>query len=288
MKGFLGNLRLRLLPSRRVVEMSVPEETVQGLLPDDQFIVSYPRSGNTWLRQLLCDLVLQKKFGPELQGLAALPSADALMPDIHVHKLVNSTQTEFGMTQRIFKSHNLSHLRGMRMVYLFRTPADSLVSYYHVNLRRPELREKAQATGLEKYCLDAFTGWRFHLETALNYHQEDPSKVLLLNYERLLENGLAELGRAAEFVGLSSDETNLKAAIERCSFERLRKREEQNPKHPEEYFYRKGKKGSGQEELTEATWKWITSRGNPTYERALATLEKSLESGARAASAAGA
>jgi hypothetical protein len=267
--------------------MPVPGENVEGVLPDDQFIVSYPRSGNTWLRQLLCDLVLQRKFGVELQGLQSLPSADALMPDIHVHNLVNPTQAEFGMTERIFKSHNLSHLRGCRMVYLFRSPADALVSYYHLNLRRPELRERAQARGLESFCRSALSGWRFHLESALEYHREAPSNVLLLNYGRLLENGVAELARAAEFVGLASEDANLNAAIERCSFARLRKREEQNPKHPEEYFYRKGRQGTGRDELSEATWNWISSRGDSTYERALTALEESLKAGAGATSAAG-
>lgn len=242
------------------------ENALKALRADDQFVVSYPRSGNTWLRHLICDLICQARHGVNLEGAPPV-NPDRMMPDLHAHAPDSAVSGEWGMTRRIFKSHNLLDLRGRRIVYVVRRPTDSLVSYYHLHLRRLEWNHIV-ASGVDDFCRKNIDGWCGHVAMALEFQRKNPAEILFVTYERLLNRGTAELARCAAFLGLAGAEPNFAAAIERCSFERLRKKEELNPKNTKEFFYRKGREGSGREELNEATVRLISERGDRWYEKA--------------------
>src|SRR5580765_660366 len=87
-------------PAVDVAGMEVAPERLAALQPDDQFLVSYPRSGNTWMRHLLRDVILLAR--PDLPPPEALWM---LIPDLHVHAMDHSARALFGMPTRIFKSH---------------------------------------------------------------------------------------------------------------------------------------------------------------------------------------
>lgn len=276
MKRLVNFFKSKLSPGHQSVAMMIPKETIAALRPDDQFVVSFPRSGNTWLRLLLCDLVVQRKHGVEIGDPMQYPRPRVLMPDLHTNAPDHPSQAEYGLTRRVFKSHNLADIEGYRMVYLFRHPVDSLVSYYHLHLREPDSRNAASC-GVDEFCRNALQGWCSHVEMALSYHQAAPEQVLLCSYERLLNDGVSELGRAAKFLGIAAESENLRAAIERCAFDRLREREEKNPPTSGEFFFRKGRQGGGREELNQATVDFIQAGGNAWYDRATKALQASLD-----------
>jgi Sulfotransferase domain len=255
------------LPAVDVAGMNVAPERLAALRNDDQFLISYPRSGNTWVRHLLREVILFNR--PDLPPPEALWM---LIPDLHVHDMDHPARVRFRMPTRIFKSHNLRALRGRRMVYVFREPADALTSYYHFHLRE-KIEPELVAAGPEAFCRAFLPGWCEHLQLALDERAVAPGRVLLVAYEMLLNNGAPELGRIADFYGLPSNQAGLTAAIDKARFEKLREREMQNPQHPDEYFFRKGRSGTGREELSAEIQELIAATAQPLYSRARSIAE---------------
>ena len=254
-------------PAVDVAGMNVAPERLEALRPDDQFLVSYPRSGNTWVRHLLREIILLSR--PDLPAPEALWM---LIPDLHVHDMDHPARVRFKMPTRIFKSHNLRALRGRRMVYIFREPGDALTSYYHFHVRE-RIEPEMVAGGPDLFCRTFLPGWCEHLQLALDEHAVAPERLLLVAYEMLLRDGVRALGRIADFLGLPVDEAGLATAVEKARFEKLREREAQNPQHPDEYFFRKGRPGTGREELSEETQAAIAATAQPLYNCACAFAE---------------
>jgi hypothetical protein len=250
-----------------VAGMQVAPERLAALRPDDQFLVSYPRSGNTWVRHLLREVILL--------GRPDLPPPEKLwmlIPDLHVHEMEHPARTVFGMPTRIFKSHNLRDLRGRRIVYIFREPVDALTSYFHFHVRE-KMEPELVAQGPDAFCQAMLPGWCEHVRMALDEFATAPSRMLLVSYEMLLDDGPRALGAITHFLGLMADEAMLAAAIERNKFENLRAVEAGNPQNPEEFFFRKGRAGAGREELTTETQRAIAAVAKPFYDRARAVAE---------------
>ena len=254
-------------PAVDVAGMEVAPERLAALRPDDQFLVSYPRSGNTWVRHLLREVIVL--------GRPDLPPPEKLwmlIPDLHVHEMEHPARRIFGMPTRIFKSHNLRDLRGRRIVYIFREPADALTSYFHFHLRE-KIEPELVAEGPDAFCRAMLPGWCEHVQMALDEYAAVPSRMLLVSYEMLLRDGARALGAIAHFFGLKADEAGLAAAIERNKFENLRAKEAQNPQDSEEFFFRKGRTGTGREELTVETQQAIAAKAQTIYDRARAVAE---------------
>src|SRR6185503_19312306 len=86
------------LPDPNVSGMAIPPERLAAVRATDQFIVSYPRSGNTWMRHLMRNvIVLSKPAEPEPESLWML------IPDVHIpqHTMEHEAHARFGLTRRI-------------------------------------------------------------------------------------------------------------------------------------------------------------------------------------------
>jgi hypothetical protein len=253
--------------SMDVAGLDLAPERLAALRPDDQFLVSYPRSGNTWVRHLLREVIVLGR--PDLSPPDKLWM---LIPDLHQHKMEHPARTLFGVPTRIFKSHNLRDLRGRRIVYIFREPADTLISYFHFHIRE-KMNPDLVARGPDAFCREMLPGWCEHVRMALDEFAAAPSRMLLVSYEMLTRDGVRTLGVITRFLGLRADEALFPAAIEQSKFENLRAKEAQNPQNPEEFFFRKGRAGTGREELTARTLQIIAESANPVYDRARTTAE---------------
>lgn len=244
-----------------VAGMPIDSEKLRTMRADDQFLVSYPRSGNTWTRYLLLDVIL---FGrPDLE----VPShPGSLVPDLHIQPLANEAQVRFGLARRIFKSHNIRDVRGQRLAYLFRNPVDALISYYHFHLRHESLRALA-AEGPDAFCLRMLPGWCEHQRLGLEAHTARPSEVHFACYEMLKKNPVDELRKFAAFFHLPATEKVLADAVAKNAFEHWKKAEQQKPQSDDATpFFRKGEVGGGRSELREETVATIEREGLGLYE----------------------
>jgi len=202
------------------------------LFPEDVFIVSYPRSGNTWIRFLLANLKA------DVDRPIDFVEMERLVPDIHVfgqwemiHKMPPG---------RFIKSHMLFDKRYKRVIYVVRDGRDVMVSYYHLHCPR-----NYPLSFLEFLRLHAriWPGhWHQHVQSWLDHAGE--LSFLLVRYEDLLAGPVEQFRRIAEFVDMPTDRQLLTRAVENSTFEYLHKMELEkgHPQcsDPRLKFFRKG------------------------------------------------
>jgi hypothetical protein len=187
------------------------------VFPDDTFIASYPRSGNTWTRFLLANLM-----HPEQPVTFA--SIEAVIPDATA---LSSRELKRVPRPRLIKTHEYFEPRYRKVIYLVRDPRDVALSLY--NFRR-KYRAVDDSYPLERYVAERFlagdldVSWGEHVGSWLGSRQNHPG-FLLLRYEDLLQDPTRELSRLAGFLGIAANADALRQAIERSSADRLRQLE---------------------------------------------------------------
>jgi hypothetical protein len=188
------------------------------ILPDDIFLVSFPKSGNTWTRFLLANL----RFPNEP---ATWANINSLIPDP-----TGTPKKEFDRMPRprIIKSHECFDPRYPRVIYIVRDPRDVVLSQYHYHRK---LRKIADDSALETFVTRFLTGetcphgsWGQNIATWL-YTSEGSSRFLLLRYEDLIADTAGELKKVVNFLQFSAGPEQIAQAVERSSADRMRKLE---------------------------------------------------------------
>jgi hypothetical protein len=188
------------------------------ILPDDIFLVSFPKSGNTWIRFLLANL----RFPDQS---ATWANIDRLIPDP-----TGTTKKDFDRMPRprIIKSHECFDPRYPRVVYIVRDPRDVVVSQYHYHRK---IRKIEDDSPIETFVARFLAGetcphgsWGQNISTWLSTSEGDP-RFLLLRYEDLVADTARELAKVVRFLHLSAGPEQIAQAIERSSADRMRKLE---------------------------------------------------------------
>lgn len=185
------------------------------VFPDDSFIVSYPRSGNTWLRFLVGNLICR-------EGPINFHNLERVIPDIHV----NSTRYISGISRpRLLKSHEYFDPRYRRVVYIVRDPRDVAVSYYRYYRK---LRVLPDGYPMDRYIALFLTGelqtWGSWGENVASWlaARWGSGQFLMLRYEDLLADTVDQLSMVADFLEIQSTRQDLVRTVELCSVERMR------------------------------------------------------------------
>jgi estrone sulfotransferase len=202
---------------------------------DDLFVVSYPRSGNTWMRFLFANLLAPHET-------ITFRNIENYVPDIH--KSASAVMEWQG--RRYIKSHHPHYDSYPRFIYLYRDGRDALVSYYHYVTAK-----KVFAGSFDDFVFSPlaskFGSWREHVTSAVDFAASHPDRVLLLQYERMLSQSRESATQAAVFAGLDIDKTNLDSAVAKSSFNQLRSIEKEfggeKIDNREVTFFRRGEVG---------------------------------------------
>lgn len=199
---------------------------------DDIFLISYPRSGNTWMRFLLAFIY----YNCPPQDLKEL---ETTIPDIHTSlDFINEKLPR----PRIIKSHFSEMPPQGKILYLYRDGRDSLISFYFYLYPNSEKRPTF-LDFLNSGQKDTFVGnWSKHIQKALSFRKKEPYRIHMLKYESLVSNPEFQLSQVLKFLELSVSEENLKSAIHVCSLENLKQMEKQtrNLLPGEKPFFRNG------------------------------------------------
>ena len=182
-----------------------------NVLPDDVFLVSYPKSGNTWVRFLIGNYLTGNKCD--------FTNSHLIIPDIHF----NPEQCSKIQQPRFIKSHNKFTSAYPRVVYIVRDGRDVAISYYFHTMKIGKISEDANFEDyLEKFnsgLLDRFSTWSNHVNSWLN---NASNNFLLVRYEDLKLNPLQKLIQILEFSGISINYDVAEAAVEASKFEKMK------------------------------------------------------------------
>jgi hypothetical protein len=187
---------------------------------DDTFVVSYPRSGNTWTRFLIANLMFPGEnvtFG----------NIERLIPDTssQSNRVLKRTPRP-----RIIKTHQYFDHRYGRTIYIVRDPRDVALSYYDFHRK---YRQISDSYPLEAWVEDFIRGklisadwgsWGENVASWLYTRGQNPD-FLLLRYEDMIEQTPRELARIARHLRIDVTPEQLSAVIERSSAQRMRELE---------------------------------------------------------------
>jgi Sulfotransferase domain len=182
---------------------------------DDVFLVSYPRSGNTWLRFIVANLAAPNHPADFLD-------IEKRVPDIYVHSERELLLLE---SPRRMKSHEYYDPRYHRVLYVVRDPRNVAPSYYRWHLSFGGLTSGYPATlFLERFLngsLDPYGSWGSHVGSWLGARQGDPS-FHVLRYEDLVDAPTRVAGEICQVMGIRRSEAEIAAAVERSNRDRMR------------------------------------------------------------------
>jgi Sulfotransferase domain len=234
------------------------------VLPGDIFIVSYPKSGNTWTRFLIGNLIYQDEP-------VTFANVERLVPSLYVH-----SDRKLRKLPRILKSHDCFDPRYRTVVYIVRDPRDVMVSAYHYGIKLGILRRD---WGIEQFVpalLDGtfdsgllanprFGSWYDNVASWLAMRHN--RKFLLLRYEDMLADPQCELAKVATFLDLHATPESLARAVQLSSADRMRELEKKQAAdwaltkntHLDMAFVRKATSGIWQAELPPQTVQCIES-----------------------------
>jgi hypothetical protein len=189
-----------------------------AVYPDDTFVVSYPKSGNTWTRFLITNLI-------HPQEPATFANIDRLIPEAEE---LTKRQLDRVPRPRIMKTHQYFDPRYPRVIYIVRDPRDVVVSEYHFFRKRRWIADD--------FPIDQFVGrflsgktsdygsWQENVSGWIATRHNHPG-FLLLRYEDMLAETADALSKIASFLGVHATPDQLKLAVDRSSADEMRKLE---------------------------------------------------------------
>jgi hypothetical protein len=225
------------------------------VFPDDIFLVSYPKSGNTWTRFLIANLVYPEK-NPDFSNI------NDLLPD---PEAMSKRDLERARRPRILKSHQYFDPRYQKVIYIVRDPRDVVLSEYYFDIKRRAIAEdypkQEFVSRFVRGELNHPYGTWFENAATWFYARRGDPRFLLVKYEALQSQAMEEMVRIAGFLGISAAPQRLALAIEQSSADRMRELEKKQAHlwsstretRQDKPFVRSAKAGGWKAELSESS-----------------------------------
>lgn len=221
------------------------------------WLASYPKSGNTWLRAFLANLIANRpapvplaelpNYGrleaePELySSIAGRPSTEldftelcALRPQVHAAIAAAAAKTVFVKTHSMAGAVDgvplLTPQVSAGSIYVVRNPLDVAISMSHhfgidQNAAIDYLNNENSATENSEMFVTEFLGsWSQHVKSWADLESE---RVLILRYEDLLEKPAKWFGKVARMIG-TEDRARVERAIRHSDFRALAEMEKRD------------------------------------------------------------
>lgn len=251
------------------------------------WVASFPKSGNTWTRTFLHNLVrlqsgdtevqlinelnrfstwdINKKYYTDLLGYPPGPEdRNAIAAARHrvQEKIADAgdgvvfVKTHHALVQdRGHSTINFAVTSGA--IYIIRNPLDVAISYaHHMNCSTDDAIERMATENVEtdvteKTVYEVYGSWSQHV---WSWTRAPHRAIIVMRYEDMLADPQSAFHRLTQHLLMAPSKTELTEAIERSSFEKLKEQEEkegfrEKPKAAERFF-REGRSGQWQNILT--------------------------------------
>jgi hypothetical protein len=190
---------------------------ILALKKTDVFLVSFPKSGNTWVRFYLCNLINQ------------IPEYHFTDDDIGF-KMLDDTMLELGSGSlhqkwpfkgfpRIIKTHlPYKMVLGKRKsILILRDPRDVMVSYYKFETTKTQPRFTGSFENFIRHPKFGVESWCKHSLSWLKIAKS------VIRYEDLKTDDVNIFRKLNEFLGVKITESEFEKAIELSRFENIKK-----------------------------------------------------------------
>tara|TARA_R110000868_G_scaffold147244_3_gene368537 strand:- start:9945 stop:10787 length:843 start_codon:yes stop_codon:yes gene_type:complete len=266
------------------------------------WLASYPKSGNTWMRTFLHNLLTNAQEPVQINKLTQFsvgessirpyeylfkkPVEDMTPEEIaKLRPLVHRELTKVSPDSVFVKTHNYmgtwydQPLHNMDVtagaIYILRNPLDVVLSVQnHFALSLDEAIERLAQVGVgtqtgEGHVPEVHSSWSHHVAS---WTVHPNPQMLVLRYEDLLEAPQVHFGRTAQFLGLTPPRERLDRAIRFSSFRVLKEQEEaggfsERPKGSTAAFFREGRSEQWREKLSPDQIRRIISDHRTQMER---------------------
>lgn len=170
------------------------------LREDDVFLLSYPRSGNTWLRAIIAYTLYHSDI------LNSLKDLDKYVPDLHI----GLPNHQHYSSPRVLKSHYPYSMRHVldnrrlyqRYIYIIRHPYKVIESYYHFERHRLVDNVMTLNQFVELIVNNGYHygGWKEHI-LSWEYARQYASDTLFIRYEDLIRSPIEYIQKIGDFLG---------------------------------------------------------------------------------------
>jgi len=218
------------------------------------WLASYPKSGNTWLRAFLANLVANRA-GPlrpdeirdftdsearadRFTELAGRPNTGLTIEEISaLRSEVQALIAQRAQGTRLVMTHNFcGSFEGYPTfnwqvtagaIYVVRNPLDVAVSMtHHFGLTLDEaidrLADDRVASVNDEVAVSHMIGsWSRHVESWADTAERAQGKIVVLRYEDLLEKPAKHFAKAAKLIGMAQDKARIERAVKHTSFQTL-------------------------------------------------------------------
>ena len=187
----------------------------------DVFVVTYPKSGTTWLSEIIRNIT-------NAEGT----QKGSLMGDAGpLFEVANHKKIESFPSPRYLVSHlpyNLlphSSENNVKYIYLARNPRDVAVSFFHF-MRQIRFVFALDGTWDEflEYFMKGDVPYGSYFDHFLQWwSRKDDENVLFLKYEDLKKDLNGQVKIIAQFLGFNFSDRQVEAVAEQCTFQAMKK-----------------------------------------------------------------
>jgi estrone sulfotransferase len=224
-----------------------------GLDPNDAFIASYPRSGNTWLRFVLFDILVTGQT-------SGFDEVNHIVAEVGLHGPAHALLPGGG---RLIKTHEAYRKQYKKAIYLVRDVRDVVLSEFAY--------QRALGWILDDFDLfmrqfvrgevNPFSPWHQHVPGWVESPLAKTPNFLLIKFEEMRRNTENTVNTVLDFLGVIVDPQTVRDAIANNSLQRMQEKEQRQPQlsrsapaasgAEETRFIRSGSTGGWRNRLTD-------------------------------------
>lgn len=187
----------------------------------DVLLVTFPKSGTTWMQQVLSLIVCEGNLWPiyHLPNWSRMPWIE----QVSFSKLLPELRSSW---PRMFTSHLSAEVLApalmkskAKVVYMARNPKDTLVSFYHFHRLANFLPDPSSFEDFVDEFLEGtgfFGSWFDHVKGWLGLQKDLP--LLFVTYEELHQEPCHTIRKISEFLGRRLQPEEEDVILEHCSF----------------------------------------------------------------------
>jgi len=192
----------------------------RGLNPTDMFFAAYPKSGTTWARFVLFEM---------LSGMpSGFKATNQQMPGVGLHFNALRLLPNGG---RLVATHEYYRKEYNRAIYMVRDARDVLLSEFAF-LSALEYYTKDLDNFVKTFlftCVSAYGPWHKNVASWLDSPIAQNGNMLVVRYEDLRRDPVPLFGQMADFLVAKVSEEKIKEAVANISIQNMRAKEDKEP-----------------------------------------------------------